>query len=199
MTDRDTLRNLLIAGGVFLIILYIAPRLIPLPPPRAATTTDASTAAPHRATASSDTTGATGTPVAGLAEATDVPSTSPAVEPTHSPQRFEVREAPEEQTRVMGSAPAGEKDAARASPYRMRLMFSNVGAAVETATMTDHAATVGSTERYVLLHPVQRDDGTMVRSLAVESVTIDDVPVALHDRRWHVGDVTETEKGQRLS
>ncbi len=178
MKDQDTLRNVLIAAAIFMIVMAVGPKLLP-PRPEPA---PQETATPQAAT--------TG------AEETSPPSQADPATPVGQPVRtagttagngFAVVEAAEELTVPIGSELLnGVVEEAEASPYRMRLVLSNVGASVESATMTDHAETINSPERYPLLSRIERDDGTIYRSLAVEKINIDDVDVPLHDKKWSV-------------
>lgn len=123
-----------------------------------------------------------------------------AVGPAHE---FIVVEADTEKTVVMGSTPTNGLDIkAPPSPYRMRLVLSNVGASIESATITDHAEELGSDARYKLLSIIERDDGTRYRSLAIEKINIDGVDLPLFDRKWQVSSVTAYqtafERGERV-
>ncbi|MGB2984747.1 MAG: YidC/Oxa1 family insertase periplasmic-domain containing protein, partial [Phycisphaerae bacterium] len=130
------------------------------------------------------------------------PTSAAPVEPGQAQpgETLDAVEAEKEQTLFMGSAPTNGVDKkAPPSPYRMRLTLSNVGSTIESATMTDHAADLGSDERYGLLSPVPRDDGTLYRSLAVEWINVDGIDLALHDKKWHAEEVEETQEGQRVT
>ncbi|MBI4718803.1 MAG: YidC/Oxa1 family insertase periplasmic-domain containing protein [Planctomycetes bacterium] len=182
--DKDTTRNLLIATGVFLVLVWLGPMLAPPAPPRPAPTPDGpmapgSPAAPAVQEAAPSAPGAVG------ATGETVPSAAPS-------GALQVLEADSEVTLTLGAEPfdaqASRKEAARharAEPFRMHLTLSNVGAAVESATMTDHAEELKGSARYRLLAPVERGDGTPLRSLAVERINVDGVDVLLHDKKWH--------------
>ena len=187
MKDNDTLRNMLIAGAVFVTLMMVSQRFFPPPRPGPApgpTQFDPDTAASGRSTTSPSAPGRASPRVAdGAAGNAD----------------FVVIEADQAQTRVLGSREFfGNGKMAAASPYRMRLTTSSVGASVETATITDHAETLGSDERYRLLSAVERPGATPFRSLAIEKINIDGVDVILHDKVWHAGEVIETRDGQRV-
>jgi len=134
----------------------------------------------------------------------EAPGLTDAAVPTRGAKTFTVVEAEIEQTFEMGAAHKGTPDSGQQSPYRMQLTLSNVGASVEEALLTDHAAKLGSPERYALLSPIRRTAGTTYRSLAVEKVNIDGDDVVLADKRWHVDPVEDYrapdgEEGQKIS
>ena len=171
--DRDFLRNLLIAGGVFLLIVAIGPRLLPTPPviPPSPTATDPATANP-------------------VAPAGD--STVPAGPNSIKASTDRVNENVVGYTAVEDAADANfvlGEDPGQAepkdSPFRTRLTVSNVGASIESALLNDHAAKLESPDRYSLLNPVEQSDGSKYRSLAIEKINIDGQDVVLHDKRWH--------------
>ena len=188
MKDKDTLRNVLIAGGVFLITMGIISRLMPpvQPPPaatqQAAPGSDAAPIAPATGTATPATPGAGTAGTAATAEG------------------YTFAEAAEAQTLYLGAALTNGVDKkAPPSPYRMRLALSNIGASVESATATDHAEILGSDERYGLLSLIEYPDGKQARSLAIERITIDSIELPVDNRRWHASGVTETANGQLAS
>jgi YidC/Oxa1 family membrane protein insertase len=203
MEQRDLLKNLLVAGAVFVIVMAVAPRLLPPPTPRqTAGNGDAGTTLPAGAGGESAVTPSgretVAPPPGGAAEV--------GVEPAPAPRReaFSVSQAEAEQKLAMGGALAGVVEDKQPPPYRMQLTLSNVGASVEEALLTDHAARLDSPERYALLSPITRPDGTIFRSLAVEKVNIDGEDVVLYDKRWHAGAVEDYrtpdgEEGQKVS
>ncbi len=196
MENRDSLRNLLIAGAVFIFVVAVGPKLIRLPPPpeRAAETSgqDAGTSA----VASRE----------GAAPGTQPPDDRAGRGALLQDDRtgmnaggFSIIEAEAAQTRAIGSEEFTENgEQATVSPYRMRLTLSSIGAAVESATITDHAEELGSDARYALLSTVTHGDTETFRSLAIERINIDDVDLVLFDKKWHAGPVTETEEGQTV-
>ena len=186
MDKNDTLRNLLISVGVFLLVLWIWPRLLPPPPQR--TTPPATDQVAGPAPQPVD----RGIVQPELHEAAT--ETGPQDEARAS---FAFLEADAEQTLAMGSRPAEGIDKEVPSPYRMRLTLSNVGASVESATITDHAEELGSEERYILLSAIERDDGRRFRSLAIEQINVDGIDLPLDDKKWHAEPVQTTEQGQR--
>ncbi len=186
--NRDTLRNLWIASLIFLVVMWVGPRLLPTPPPPA--TPSPATSAPGE----SPTTPPDGSVPPAPSDRSAVARPAPE---TGVPAAWEVLEAETVQSLSMGAEledPAEAK--ASASPYRMRLTLSNLGASIESATIADHAETLHSPERYLLLGPVQSVDGITFRSLAVENVNIDGIDVPLRDRRWHVDAVQPAERMQ---
>ena len=207
MGNNDTMRNMLIAAVVFVLAMAIGNTLLPsLTPP---TTPGSGDQVSPTGTTPVDvgvTTAQTGaqtdeSPVqTGITPAAGQPATA----------GFTVVEADEELKVNMGAAPdAGVDKDQPSDPYRMRLSLSNVGASVDTATLTDHRATLDATDRYTLLAPLERPDGTTYRSFAIEKVNIDGADLTLHDKRWQAGEVekyrtaatnsaAETQ-GQRLS
>ena len=194
MLDRETLRNLLLAGGVFVLLMAVIPRLMPPPP----TPDDGAPARRDPSTAASASHDQPGPPKSAVQPVIDVPAGQPSARVSAS-ETFHVVEAAEEVTRIMGSRGEVADPAIKtSSPYRMRLTLSNVGASIESATASDHAEDLSSHERYRLLSMINSEDGARYRSLAVEGVTIDGTNVPLHDRRWSAGPLTETETGQTV-
>lgn len=184
MGKQDTLRNLLIAGAVFLLIMSIGPALFPPAPPRPLVDPTVAPQSSDRPTDAAPQTTPT-TPAA------DKPSTA-----TESPMKVVEPSlvAVEADTATMfemgAAADIGIQDRARPSdPYRMRLVLSNVGAAVESATLTDHAATLNSPDRYQLLTPATRPGGATYRSLSVDKINIDGVDLPLLDKKWRTDGV----------
>jgi len=170
MDKQDTLKNILLAAGVFMIIMAVAPRILPTPPaPRIGSDVPVSTDATP-----TEPTDATTTPV----------SITPGTE-------FIVREAEAAETVAIGAEPTDGVDKKNPGHYRMRLAVSNVGASIESADMTDHAQELHKPDRYRLLNAVVSDRGIVARSLAIEKFNIDDVDVQLFDKKWHIGPATE--------
>lgn len=203
--DRDTLRNLLIAAMIFFAVMVIGPKLLRLPPPQETKQTEGEAWAPgDRPIDSSRSAERAASPSGPDRLSTGTPSP----EAGDAEGGFAVMEADGELTVVIGSEPMnGVDEEGAASPYRMRLTLSNVGAAVESVTMTDHAELLHSDTRYQLLSPVERDDGTRYRSLAIEKINVDGVDLNLHDKKWNVKtwdvggetrDWMETNSGQRV-
>lgn len=178
MAQQDTLRNLLIAAMLFFGVMLIAPRILPTP-------RGPSPAAPAGPGEPRGQTGSTGDRVATGDATPDLDASTP----TSERSGLTVMEARDPQTRTMGAGPTDGIYGSAGAPYRMRLTLSNVGASIESATMTDHARTIKNPDRYQLLSPVTQPDGGLLRSLAIEKITIDDAAVALDDKLWHVKDV----------
>lgn len=197
--DKETLRNFLVSAAVFFLVLWTLSTL--LPSPSRPQLTPAGGAAQRGDERKGSAPSAAGEP-----EKPDEVEAGTAQSPSGETAAtgFAVVEAASEQTRSMGAEPLNGMDAkAPASPYRMRLVLSNVGASVTSATMTDHAQTLGSDERYTLLAPIERPDGTRFRSLTIEKINIDGADVVLGDKKWHAGEVERYQKsgeqGQRLA
>ena len=187
MDKQDTLRNLLIAGAAFVLIMAIGPALLPTPPAKPLRT-------PEALTPPAGTSGVPEQPArASWPDAeppTELATDETKKPPTRSP--FSVIEVDHAEQRIIGaSADDGVDKRQPPPPFRMRLVLSNLGASVESALLTDHAARLKSAERYALLSPVTHGDGQAYRSLAVEKINIDGVDVPLHDKRWNAGDVEE--------
>ncbi len=218
MDKQDTLRNLAISGAVFLTVLWFWPKLVPPPlrQPAAPPTTDRTTAADGRNIDGDVPPEPAATPRGAVGQPTVSPSQP------HAPQDrggFVVVEAEAVQTPVMGSAlneNTGEEalhspyrmrltlsEEELHSPYRMRLTLSNVGAAIESATITDHAEDLGSAARYKLLSPIERDDGRRYLSLAIEQINVDGIDLPLYDKKWHTEPVRpyreKTVEGQTVA
>ena len=203
--ERHTLRNLVIASAIFFTIMLIGPRLLPtLPPPEAAQTTGEDGASGEQPAPASQTRDGVATP-------TGPDTTSSGAASTQAPEAvggsLAVVEADHELTVAIGSEPLNGIDETRApSDFRMRLTLSNLGASVESATLTDHAESLGSEARYPLLAVIEHEDGTRYRSLAVDKISVDDVDLTLHDKKWNArasvnGETrywTETEQGQQV-
>lgn len=193
MEKSDTLRNIMLSAAVFCLVLWAWPKLLPPPPQRAPTLTGRDSVPQEPFEIAED----SRRPSAGVSSK---PARQSLAEPTG---RFTIIEADYEQTFAMGSAPANGIDAqAPASPYRMRVVVSNVGAAIESATMTDHAEDLGSEARYRLLSMIERDNGSRFRSLAIEKINVDGFSFPLDDRKWHAGSVEpyemDEEEGERV-
>jgi len=185
--QQDTLRNLVIACAIFIAVMWIGPQLLPKRlPPSGAPGQPAPTApagpVPSPPTSPDLTAGVGSTTTNATTDVTTGATTDAAAAET----AFTVREADAEQTYAIGSEPANGVDIEPAkSPYRMRLVFSNVGASIATATLTDHEEDIGKPQRYKLLDTFEDGEGRKLRSLAIESVTIDNDLVVLQDKRWH--------------
>ncbi len=182
MDKQDTLRNLLLAAGVFMLIMAIAPALLPAPSKTHPVDTTAGAGSVNEDGAPRP---AGSTPTVGAAE----PAGESAVQ--DKADEWSVDEAQSETTSRLGAA-TDSLDDPSTSPYRMILVLSNQGASVERARLSDHAARLHTAERYELLAPVDRPDGTFARSLTVEKVNVDGTDVALDDALWHGGSVETT-------
>jgi len=198
--DKDTLRNLLVAMVVFMTVIYVGQKY--MPPPRSPDQTQP---------VAEGTVPARGEPVAAGPVIPRPPthSAQPAADGTAvlpADSSFAVIEAESEQTVTIGSAKAEfETDKKQPEdPYRMRLVLSNVGACVESATMTNHRQERRGVDCYKLLSPVERRDlqtGELVglyRSLGIDRININkDADVSLGDKRWNVRSY-ETDDGQMV-
>ncbi|MGD2111106.1 MAG: YidC/Oxa1 family insertase periplasmic-domain containing protein, partial [Phycisphaerae bacterium] len=152
-------------------------------------------------------------PADSLPAGTSQPSTSQAGPPSEAQPRssgaanqagLSIREADSDEVVMVGAKAAdGSGAGGTDSPYRMRLALSNVGAAIEVATATDHAASLDSKERYQILHKLEREDGQVFRSLALEKINVDGVDLDLRHAKWHVRPVEQysdsTGTGQRVT
>lgn len=180
MKNQDTLRNLLLAGAVFVFIMAIGPALLP-PPPKP--------------------------PVESAAVPSESPADAPAVLPASKPETataptekasvYVAVEDDAERTFELGAALAdGASDrGGRDDPFRTKLVLSNVGASIDTALLSDHAATVRSHERYRLLAPLSRADGKTFRSLGIDKINIDGVDVELAGKKWRTAGVRDDSWG----
>ena len=192
--QKDFLRNLLIAGAVFIGVMLVFQKLMPpLPQPR-----PADNAAPATApgTQGADSTNANDTPtLTSDADSTAAATPTPGAPGAPAVTGLRVVEAEAEVTREMG-APLPEfstDDLPRHPPageFRMHLSLSNVGASIENALMADYWANLGKPDLYRVLAPAVEDSvqgKTVARSLAVDSITIDGgTPLPLADRKWQV-------------
>jgi len=161
MDKQETLKNILIAGAVFLLIMSVVPRLMPPPPDTGA--------------------GRTGTP-----PPRHIPQEAPSGTREAGAGALMVREAPEVATVDIGAAPTDGIDSDNPGPYRLHLLISNIGASVATATITDHAQELGKSDRYQLLNSIEHEGRLPRHSLAVEKINVDGVDYMLFDKRWHL-------------
>lgn len=183
MTNNDTLRNLLVAGGLFLVVLWIGPKLITLPERPQEIPSQGSglggESQPgldgHQAELTQSSSGA------GAAGA-QADSTTP----SSKASGIVVRGAEAEETVTLGAGVFENGAKPRDYPFRMRLELTNRGAAVSSAVMTDQAELVGDPVRYELLSTIERSDGSRFHSLAIEKINIDGHDVSLLDKFWHV-------------
>jgi len=185
MQKQDTLQNILVAGAVFIVVMAVAPVLMPPPPkpsaspssPKATTTTGTEENAPAPSGVASSGDQVPGEPTTPSAGGTSPPASS-----------WTVAEAPAEIKVELGSETEHitNKTAAE-SPYRMHLELSNVGASIESATLTDHAATIKNDKRYELLSSVTNPSGGKSRSFEIEKIQVDREDVQLRGRRWEAG------------
>jgi YidC/Oxa1 family membrane protein insertase len=189
--NKDFLRNLIIAGAVFFLVLSVTNYFVPPPKPPAKPQDEV--------------------PVPILSGPTADGSPSPAPEGTPPATGYFVDEAPEVATLVIGATFDGTDPKAKSEvdPYRMRLRLSNIGASIESAEVTDHKASLLKPDRYRLLAPIGLDDATAYRSLAIEKINVGvadangqissrtDIPV--RTRRWHVLSQEETEQGVEVT
>lgn len=168
MQKQDTLRNLLVAGAVFVFIMAVGPALLPTPlaPPPANTATDSvpSTVMPSVEPGKSEIT----------------PNTAP-VEKSGG---YSILQADGESTFDLGAI---QPD----NPYRSKLTVSNVGASIESAFLTDHKAKVRSEDRYQLLAPLERPNGKTLRSLGIDKINLDGADIDLSTARWRSAGTTE--------
>ena len=173
MNKNDTLRNLLISGAVFVLFVTLLQSILPSKsavPPMGSDARPAETVAPSIAGA---------TPQAGL-----VPRESDS-------SGFQIIEADQEIVRSLGADQyADSQDSV--SPYRVRLLLTNVEAAIESAQLTDHAAALGGDERYTMLSSIERSGGRKFRSFAVEQINLDGQSISLLERKWTVYDDVES-------
>jgi len=184
MDKQDTTRNLLIAALVFMGIMFVAPRFFPEIPVRTQPDSSETGTTTPGAGQSADTLPTTPDATVVRPDA----ATTPSQPPSDSP--FTVVGADAEQTVSLGAAVATtSEEEASANPYRMHLTLSNVGASIESSTMTNHAATLNSDERYELLRKLERDNGRVLRSLAIEKINLDGINLHVRDTKWHVGPV----------
>ncbi len=113
---KETLKNLLIAGGVFLLMLSVLPRLLPLPPQPQGTpgvtpmANGTGQAQPSGTSAGATPSGASGSSGNTLGNG------------------FSVREADAPTTAILGAAEHDGVDRKNPGPYRMRLTVSSIGA-----------------------------------------------------------------------
>jgi len=161
MDKQETLKNLLIAGAVFLLVMSLIQTITPPPTKQPGPTTGTTeTATPSKPAAPK--------PESALAAS------------------FRWQEAPDVTTVGIGAALADDLDPKHPGPYRLHLLISNVGASVATATLADHAQELDKPDRYRLLTPIERDDKELPNSLAIEKANVDGVDFALYDKKWHL-------------
>ncbi len=182
MNKQDTLRNLLVAGAVFIFIMAVGPALIPPPPPPRTPVDPIPSAQPaDESFVAEPAKFGTPPPIA----------PTPSAPTTTAGASWNAIEAPAAQTFDMGAAHENlDKHGVEAEAYRTKLVLSNVGASVESAFLTDHAAHLRQPDRYPLLSPVKRTNGAAYRSFTVDKINIDGADLALGDKRWHCEGVT---------
>src|SRR5262245_51905174 len=100
MEKQDFLRNLLIAGGVFLIIMAVAPRLMPTPPTPPAGTTPPTQISPAAPTTSEP-------------ESVAARKFRTAAKLEEAGTLNEVAKEPSKQTRTRGEEPEGRREKTR--------------------------------------------------------------------------------------
>jgi len=162
MDNKNFFRALFWALLIFLMWQMIAVRI--WPPPQKPTPSTAPTSQPARVTETSPT-------------SPEVFAAAAAAQPA---SKFKAVGADSAETVVLGDNTGHHE-----SPYRSRIRFSSLGAAIETVHLSDHHQAINGEPRYCLLSPLEREGRTW-RSLAVERVTIDSVPVSLDDVPWTV-------------
>ncbi len=180
MQKKDTLRNALIAGAVFALVLLLTQKLLPPPPQSRPSTPASGTASVEPSTpGTAPAGGSTSTPAN-----TNPPTTTDGAPSTTG---LTVVESEKAETVVIGAdeVQAPGKKAGLDLPYRMRLTLSNVGASLESARMSDHAETASGTARYEFLAPVEESSQTL-RSLAIEKINIDGADLVLSDKKWRL-------------
>ena len=186
MNGQDTIRNLLISAAAVLVVMFMMDRLLPQRPVPQRTTPIQQTGDSQQQTSEAGT--QTSTAGGSQTSATGSQQQSTGQPDTHRADRFSVSQADGSIiTDLGGSDPDG--------PFRTHLTVSNLGGGgIETATLADHAETLDSDERYVLLHALNRDGAKPALSLAVESVTIEGTRLDVAHARWQlVSAVTEGE------
>lgn len=87
----------------------------------------------------------------------------------------------------------------RESPYRSALVLTNVGAAIKSAYISDHTATLEGQSPYQLLRPIEGNDGNTYYSFAIETLDINGTTVKLADKRWTLLDRKENADGAEVS
>ena len=195
--DKDTLRNLLVAMAVFMTVIYVGQKY--MPPPRSPDQMQpaAEGTVPVGSEPAATTPLVPGSPTHAVQAAPDGTAALP------DGSSFVVIEAELEQTVIIGSAEVEFATDGKQpeDPYRMRLVLSNVGACVESATMTNHRQERRSVDRYKLLSPIERRDlqtgevAGLYRSLGIDKININDIDIPLGDKRWNVRSY-ETDDGQ---
>lgn len=168
---QDFLRNLLISGAVFLLIVSLLPRFLPPPQPVNGPDQDVMQGDEPRQ------------PVP------DRPAGGGAVlDQDERSGRYSVAEAGTVETVELGAPlePDESLAGANALPYRLHLHLINVGAAVDTALSSDHAESLDTHVPYELVRPVESETGRSFRSLTVERINLDgETTIELGNRKWH--------------
>lgn len=206
MSDRDTVKNLMIAAGVFMLVLAIAPGLLPKPPqPSVADTSgDATTAGGtngDRATPS----GAAGGAATG-GDGSEIGAPSEQTPPTAADERkngLRVVGAEAERSISLGARDdvrVGPKEGEEGSPtpFRSHLTVTNRGAGVSTITLSDYRESIGSDEPYRLVGFESESGEVAPDAFTVEAVTIDGEQIDLSDVLWNTRerrDFTDDQSG----
>jgi len=180
MEKNDTLKNLLVAGAIVVVVLTIGQALLPPPKPPAQGTVDP--------TSGSQMAQSVGSPADAPSEPDDSPPSTgvtPSQANTAGKSPFSIVEAASARSFEIGSGPNDGADANQPeSPFRMRLVASNLGAGIESATLTDHAAKLKHPDRYALISPVTSAGGAAYRALSIEKINIEGTDVTLLDKKW---------------
>ncbi len=179
MKNNDTLKNLLVAGSIFMLIMVVIPKFMPPPPVQ-----DQSVQPVQPLVTGEDSVSGNFAPID--SPSNTLPSTAGA---TGTVNGYAIKGADEAKIISMGAAIEDGLDRKNPGPYRMRLRFSNLGASIHSATLTDHAEFLHSRERYQLLAPIERPDGTTYRSMVVYKINIDGVDLSLYNQPWQYSSV----------
>ncbi len=174
MENKNFFRALFWALLFFLLWQMIAVRIWP-PPKPAANGTEGD--APAGATPANVSTNGVA-PLAGASSSSD----DGAKIASFPPGSFHAVGTDADEKIVIGTVEGGPE-----SPFRMELEFTNVGASISTAKLSDHWKRGDKKKRYVLLAPLPQAEGRDLYSLSLDRLTIDGKhQVNLRDLKWNL-------------
>lgn len=184
MSDRDTVKNLMIAAGVFMLVLAIAPGLLPTPPQPVATDSSGETVSG----------GSTTPPDSGAAEpdgdtGSSGTSTPPPATSNATGGGFRVVGAEAEQTFSLGAPDdirvgGVEGEEAAPNPFRAHLTVTNRGAGVSAITLSDYRETIDSEKPYHLVGFESESGEIAADAFTVDAVSVEGQRVELSDVPW---------------
>ena len=175
--QRDTLRNLLVASAIFISVMWIGPQLL------------ADTAAAFWVAGATDSDRADGNGVAAN-HAHQASRRVPYHRPPRRPplprcSRHARRTIEQDLRRWRRSFQWRRRSSRPKAPIACAWSFPTWGRRSPPRRSRITRKTSVSRNRYMLLDTFEDGDGRKMRSLAIESVTIDNEVVSVQDKKWH--------------